>query len=169
MDRQDLTLKRLREVLHYEPATGKFTWIRQIGKRARPGQVAGTVDFGGYTVVTIDRRRHKAHRLAWLYIHGVWPPVAIDHVNGIRTDNRLENLRLADWSENQQNRGRQVNNRSGYMGVSWDAHAGKWRAGIRFDGRARNLGNFDSPEMASAAYLKAKAQFHPYQPRPRDS
>lgn len=167
MDRPDLTVGRLHEVLDYEPDRGLFHWKRQIGKRAKPGSEAGTVDVAGYLVITIDRKRHKAHRLAWLYVHGEWPPVAVDHRNGQRTDNKLANLRLATWAENQENRKIQRNNRSGFLGVSWDAGANAWRAGIRKNRRSLNLGNYSTPEAAHAAYLAAKASLHTFQPVPR--
>lgn len=169
MDGQQLTAEGLKNLLHYDSGTGHFTWIKRCGKRGVVGKVAGTVDFGGYVVITINGKRHKAHRLAWLYVHGRWPAVAMDHINGVRTDNRLENLREANWSENQHNRKRQRNNQSGYMGVSWDRHARKWRAGIRAGGRSENLGGYDTPEEAHSAYLAAKAQAHPFQPVPRSA
>lgn len=167
MDASHITADWIKNVLDYDPKTGFFIWKVRFGKRGVPGRKAGTVDFGGYVVITINGKRHKAHRLAWLYMHGYWPAVAVDHINGDRTDNRIANLREADWAENQQNRGVQKNNKSGFFGVSWDAHAGKWRAGIRFNGRSRNLGGYDSPEEAHAAYLRAKAELHTFQPIPR--
>ena len=167
MDTQKLTAETLKNLLTYIPETGDFIWKERCGKRGVPGRKAGTVDFGGYVVITIHKKRYKAHRLVWLYMKGAWPDVAIDHINGDRTDNRFVNLREADWSQNQQNRGRQINNKSGYMGVSWDSHAGKWRAGIRSNGKSRNLGSFDSPEDAYKAYLAAKSAAHLFQPVPR--
>lgn len=169
MDAEHLTAEVLKNVLHYSPETGLFTWIKRMGKRGMPGRVAGTVDFSGYVVVTINKKRHKAHRLAWLYTTGHWPVVAMDHINGDRADNRLCNLRPADWAENQQNRGRQRNNRSGFTGVSWDRRAGNWRAGIRKGGQSFNLGGHGTPEAASLAYRAAKAAMHTFQPAPRDA
>jgi len=169
MDKGNLTHEALKNALHYDPDTGVFTWRLRFGKRGIPGRRAGTIDFNGYEVITINGKRHKAHRLAWLYVHGRWPAVAIDHINGVRSENRIQNLREAGPAENQQNRGRQRNNKSGFTGVSWDQSAGKWRAGIRADGRARNLGGYDSPEQASEAYLAAKAAVHKFNPVPRDA
>lgn len=169
MDKKELTAEGLKNLLQYDSGTGHFTWIKRCGKRGVVGKVAGTVDFGGYVVITIDGKRHKAHRLVWLYVHGKWPDVAMDHINGVRTDNRISNLREANWSENQHNRNLQRNNKSGFMGVSWDAHSGKWRAGIRSNRRSVNLGSYDSPEAAHFAYLAAKAKAHPFQPTPRNA
>jgi hypothetical protein len=166
MDKKELTPERLKNVLSYEPETGSFIWKERLGKRGIPGKVAGTVDFSGYVVVTIDKKRHKAHRLAFLYMTGSWPPIAVDHINGVKTDNRFCNLRLASWGENQHNRGLQRNNKSGFMGVAKQSN-GKWRAGIRARGKSLNLGTFDHPLDAHLAYLAAKSRLHPFQPVPR--
>ncbi len=169
MDKEQLTAEALKNLLRYEPDTGSFIWIKRCGKRGVVGKVAGTVDFGGYVVVTICGKRHKAHRLAWLYVHGRWPTFAMDHINGIRTDNRLSNLREATCAENQQNRGKPRNNKSGMLGVSWSGAAGKWRASIRLGGKGFNLGSFDRQEDAHAAYLSAKSEKHRFQPVPRNA
>lgn len=169
MDASDITADWIKNVLTYDPLTGHFLWAARFGKRGIPGKRAGTVDFGGYVVITINGRRLKGHRLAWLVMTGSWPAYAVDHINGDRTDNRFSNLRQASALENQQNRRLQRNNKSGYMGVSWDAHASKWRAGIRSRGQSVNLGNFDSPQAAHHAYLVAKAALHQFNPVPRDA
>lgn len=169
MDRTDLTAEALKNALHYDPETGHFTWRERHGRRGIPGRRAGTVDFSGYVVVTINGKRHKGHRLAWLYVKGEWPAEAMDHINGRRDDNRLSNLRPAAPGQNQQNRALQRNNRSGITGVSWDSAAGKWRAGIRMAGRSRNLGNYETKEQAAKAYRSAKVELHTFNPVPRDA
>lgn len=169
MDELDCTAKALKTALRYDPESGRFYWVERHGKRGIPGRVAGTIDVDGYVAVTLGGRRHKGHRLAWLFTHGRWPAVAIDHINGVKHDNRIANLREADWSQNQHNRRLQKNNKTGFMGVYLDGRTGKWRAAIRADGRSRNLGGYDSPELAHAAYLKAKAELHPFQPVPRSA
>ena len=167
MDEANLTADALKDALIYKPETGNFIWRTRHGKRGVPGRIAGTVDVGGYWVVTINGKRHKGHRLAHLYMTGKWPESCMDHINGIRTDNRWANLRPACPSENQHNRKRSANNKSGFVGVSWDSGAGKWRAGIRAGGRSMNLGGFDTKEDAAMAYLAAKAVHHPFNPVPR--
>lgn len=169
MDAANITAESLKNAFDYDPETGVFKWKRRSGKRGIPGRVAGTVDFSGYVVLTINKKRHKAHRMAFLYMTGELPAVAVDHINGVKTDNRFANLRQADWSQNQHNRCRQSNNKSGFMGVSMDSASGLWRAGIRANGKARNLGGYETPEAAHQAYLAAKAVLHPFQPKPRDA
>lgn len=168
MDNAQLTAQQARAAVTYDPATGVFRWAARFGKRGIPGAVAGTTDWNGYRVVTINGKRHKAHRLAFLVVNGDWPPEAVDHINGDRADNRWSNLRPASPAENQQNRRLQRNNKSGLVGVSWNSRAAKWRAGIRVNGRSLNLGNFDDKHQAHKAHIAAKASLHPFQPTPRE-
>ena len=103
-----ITQDRLKEVLHYSPETGLFTWEERLnsfsfnGKHA--GKSAGSYDEYGYQVIKIDSKSYKAHRLAFLYMEGTFPPKHVDHINRIEDDNRWENLRPATQSENMSNR-----------------------------------------------------------------
>jgi hypothetical protein len=99
----ELTQKELKKWLHYDPETGDFTWRVNTGKRAMVGQVAGTLRPEGYRVVSIHGKLHRAHRLAWLYVHGHMPPNELYIINGVRGDNRLNNLRLATRNEEGKN------------------------------------------------------------------
>ena len=158
---KELTVERLREVLDYCPDTGVFTWKIRTNSRVKVGDVAGCLDKDGYLRIQIDSRLHFTHRLAWFYVTGEWPPDQIDHINGIRDDNRIANLRAATRSENGQNRRKpQANNTTGYLGVT--RHRGKFLAKIRLDGKRKHLGLFNTPEEAHAAYLKVKREIHPF-------
>lgn len=145
-----LTLLRLRWLLRYDAESGKFYWQRHDKKgRASDGSEAGTLAVRGYVKIHVDRRGYLAHRLAWFYVHGTWPPADIDHRNGVRDDNRLENLRPASRTENLGNaRGR----RDGLKGVYYRAESGKWVARIRRDGVVRYLGSYATEELAHKAY-----------------
>ena len=102
MTNSQLTVERLRELLSYDPATGKFLW--RVGRQCmRAGAVAGATEVQGYRVIKIDGKIYKAHRLAWLYVTGEWPPEEIDHKNTDPQDNVWSNLRLATHSQNQAN------------------------------------------------------------------
>ena len=154
-----LTVDRLREVFHYDLNTGVFTRLVRTGFRVRIGDEAGSLDAKGYIVIGIDRCVHKAHRLAWFYVHGVWPTGQIDHINADRADNSICNLRDVSQSLNQQNQKKaRSNNRSGFFGVSKNKN--RWMARINIDGTETYIGNFCTPELAQDAYLSAKQVHH---------
>lgn len=151
-----ITAERLRELVHYNPVSGLF--IRRIGRSgrgSRAGSVAGSIDTDGYIILHIDHRHYKAHRLAWLYVHGAFPPDEVDHRNGIRNDNRWCNLRPATRRENLQNR------RGNLLGASASG-ADRWSSNIKVDGVTFHLGTFPSAEAAHAAYVQAKRRLHPH-------
>ncbi len=151
----------LKRVIAYNPLTGDFTWT--VGRPGvRMGTIAGGMTSEGYRQVTISRNSYLAHRLAWFFITGEWPNGEIDHINGIRHDNRASNLRVVDRAENSQNRRRaQANNIScGLLGVSWNHQHRKWRAKITTNKITLHIGYFADPDSAHAAYLKAKKKLH---------
>lgn len=155
-----LTAERLRELFIYTLDTGMFVNRINRSPRAMTGMVAGSLTKDGYLVIRIDRAIYKAHRLAWLYVHGVWPSNLLDHKNRIKVDNRIDNLRLADKTLNGQNKVEaQANNKLGRLGVTlhFDGH---YRATIQHENKQRHIGLFDTPEEASAAYEKAKTELH---------
>lgn len=152
-----LTAARLREVMEYDPQTGRFKWRRCLTNNPYAGRpAAGCVSKAGYVKIRIDYRLHYAHRLAWLYVHGEWPTRLLDHVNGNRSDNRLCNLREANDVENTYNKPAQSNNTTGFKGVSLIKSSGRYRATIN----NRHLGVFDTAERASDAYQIAAASLH---------
>ena len=113
-----LTQARLKELLRYDPETGIFTRIKSISPTARIGDIAGCIDKStGYLRIRIDYVLYYSHRLAFLYVEGVWPDVHVDHISGIRDDNRWENLRHADDALNSKNMKMSKNNTTGIVGV----------------------------------------------------
>ena len=151
-----LTQDLLKSLLHYDRDTGVFTWT----KTAKAGRVAGTSHNEGYWHVTIRQRQFLAHRLAWLYVYGVWPTNDVDHMNGKRNDNRIANLREATRSENLRNTGKRQSNKSGFKGVSFCRETGRWSAIISVDYKSIRLGRFATPEEAHAAYVAAAERLH---------
>lgn len=159
----DLSVGRLRRLFHYDPETGVFT-RKYTGTRS--SAVAGGVHrcAGGklYQSINIDGRFHKAHRLAWLYVHGVWPVGVIDHIDGDGQNNRLANLRDVSVAVNTQNlRAARRDTLSGLLGVSWNSRKKAWSAYINVENERKYLGYFDDPEEAHQAYLEAKRRLHP--------
>lgn len=152
-----ITAERAREAFDYDPVTGVFYWRIQPRQGVNVGDVAGTPDSYGYHILRIDRGQFKAHRVAWLYVYGHWPNEQIDHVNGVRSDNRIVNLRLASHSQNRANTKMHADNKCGYKGVRYQRHTKKnpWRAQISYGGTTHHIGNFPTPEEAHAAYCAA--------------
>jgi hypothetical protein len=145
-----ITAERLRAILHYDPETGIWTWLIRPSDKVAPGTKTG---FGGpsgfYPCIFFERRKYLAHRLAFLYMTGDWPPQEVDHINGDKQDNRWVNLRLASKSQNMANvpwKG----NQSGFKGVTLHKQSGLWMARCR----KRFFGYFRTAEEASEAYRK---------------
>lgn len=151
------------EWFKYEPSTGNLVNRFDRGNASRAGMVAGAANSQGYVTVGVSGVWHGAHRVIWEMVNGPIPEgMEIDHINGVRSDNRLGNLRLVTRAENTRNRKRQVNNTSGYMGVYWNKEHGKYRAQIGVAGTRRYLGSFATAEEAHQVYLAAAKElgFH---------
>lgn len=152
----------LREKLNYDPETGVFTW-RHAGPRWCAGDVATKRMSHGYLRISLGGSRYLAHRLAWLYVYGVWPRPGLDHINGTVDDNRIANLRLADQRQNSANTRLNRRNKTGRRGVFFDPERNLFCAQIRRNGKRTHLGRFRTMEEASAAYVEAAtATFGPY-------
>jgi hypothetical protein len=162
----NITQNQLKDILHYEPSTGEFTWLISCGPN-KAGSIAGAVHHQGYIRIGVNKKYYQAHRLAWLYVHGVLPKDQIDHINGIRNDNRISNLRECNNLENQQNCGVYKNNKSGYTGVFYRKDIKKWLAKINFNSKQMYLGYYDTPEKAHDAYCDAKNKYHTFNPAVR--
>lgn len=162
-DRTELTHARLLEVLDYDQETGIFTWkVSRTGTRSKIGDVAGSLYDKGYIRISIDDIGYRAHRLAWLYMRGVWPNRDVDHINGVRDDNRFVNLRDVTRSENIQNQHKaHSDNATGFLGVTFNKTRGKFQTRININGKRKNLGRFPTAELAHQAYLVAKRELHP--------
>lgn len=134
-----ITQEYLKRILDYDPETGVFTWIICAGRRAKPGDVAGG-NSCGYIKISINSKIYYAHILAWFYVHGVWPDGEIDHINQIKSDNWIKNLRDITHQDNNKNGPLRCTNTSGVTGVSWHRKAEKWMAQITVDGDNLYLG-----------------------------
>lgn len=146
-----ITQTELKEQLDYNPETGTFTW--KVSKSGRKlGGIIGTKNNLGYLITRFNYKIYSLHRLAWLYIYGEMPDDMVDHINGIKDDNRIENLRVVTNRENQTNT---YKNRKGRLvGAHFHKRAGKWCCSVKVDGKSTHLGYFETQELAHEAYLK---------------
>lgn len=167
-----ITAEHVREILRYNKSTGEFVWRvdRFSGRgmkilKARKGDRAGYVDAKGYLILSIDGKKYKAHRIAWMYVTGSFPIEHIDHRDGVRLNNRFANLRDVSRAINGQNqRSARRGSSSGLIGVSFRKRKAEskkpWFAQIGAGGLNRNLGTYATKEEAHAAYLAAKRKLH---------
>lgn len=146
----------LKQWLRYDLVTGEWYWLVNKGMRAREGQQAGSFDDKGYLIIKLEGRRYRAHRLAWLYVKGIWPVQDIDHRDGNPANCRWLNLRLATAGQNRANS--KPTSRAGLKGVQRKGN--RWQARIRTQGKLRYLGTFETSEAAANAYMVAATQHH---------
>ena len=174
-DRADITPELCRQLLRYNPETGKLYWRERSPEmfegRKRPadllcriwnggnaGQEAFTyIGNHGYFSGSILNIGFTAHRVIWAMQVGEWPTHDIDHIDGDRQNNRWQNLRDVTHAVNLRNAAGKSNNKSGATGVNWRADKGKWRARIMVDGKDVSLGHFDSFDEAVAVREAAQS------------
>ena len=159
----NLSADELMEQLHYNPETGIFA--RKVIKASRfaksQGESIGSLNDSGYVVISVNSKPQRAHRLAWLYMTGDWPIGEIDHINGIRIDNRWSNLRDVETRVNAQNkRSAMSHNKTGLLGASWNKRDRRFVSRIKSGNKYLSLGGFDTAEQAHAAYINAKRRLH---------
>ena len=153
-----LTVDVLRRLLDYNQETGVFRW-RYDMRRVPMDGIAGRKSTDGYVRIGINGEQVLAHRLAWFYVNGKWPKGDVDHINRIRNDNRIFNLRDATRSQNIHYSRPKWSNKSGFKGVHWAKTQGKWIAQIKINQRGIHLGQFGSAEAASEAYQNAAKRY----------
>lgn len=175
MHANSITQTRLKELLHFSPDTGLFTWLKRkpsdfkVAKQSESwnirfsGKKAGSPHCQGYLSIAVFHRKLLAHRLAWLYIYGELPEDQIDHIDHCKTNNKISNLRLASNAMNGKNMSFSKANTSGFTGVVWHKAAQKWSAQICHEGKRKYLGLFTNKQDAIAARTAAelKYNFHP--------
>lgn len=158
-----LTQERLKELFRYSPVVGIFEKLIGGGRKSRPKRwvLAGGVRRDtGYITISVDGKSYQAHRLAWLYMYGVLPDEEIDHIDGDRSNNAINNLRLATRCENMWNTQSHRNNRSGIKGVSWDKARNMWVGRIKAEGKVAFNAYFKTIEEAESAMAEARDRIH---------
>ena len=158
MENREL-LSLLREYVSYDPVSGFLTWRKADERRILDDRCERLSGRGYLDLGLPGGHRLQAHRAAWGLTYGEMPNGPLDHINRVRTDNRLANLRVVTHSQNNFNCGPRPTNKSGFRGVSWWAYVGKWRAVISVDGKQKYLGAYDTKEEAATAYARAAATY----------
>lgn len=153
-----MNINELKTLFSYDPYTGVIRWIAK-GKGMIKKKAAGTLLHSGYLGICIGPKRWQAHRIAWALHHGAWPKDQIDHINGIKTDNRICNLREATNSQNGKNLGLSKANKSGVKGVSFENYTQRWKASIKVENKTISLGRFNSIEDAAKARQLAEQHY----------
>lgn len=172
-----VSIDLLASLIRYEPETGKLFWVWRdvscfepkgshsaahrcaIWNAKYAGREALTANNGNtYKEGRIFNEKYYAHRVAWALHTQSWPDGHIDHINGNRADNRIDNLRDVTRSQNLHNRPAQTNNKSGFKGVSWSRRRGMWAAQICVHRKNHVLGFFNCTTAAQIAYQQASAK-----------
>lgn len=153
--RNSITQDRLKELVHYNQLTGEFKWI----VKGRLPKI-GYKNSKGYIQIRLDDVLYMAHRLAWLYVHGEFPTNQIDHINRIKDDNRIANLRIVTNAENHQNMPVRKDSKTGFEGVSFSSREKRWRAYITANKKRYELGLFKDINDAIRVRGEAKLRLH---------
>lgn len=163
MSKPILTQERLKKLLSYDPDTGVFTWVASNSNRVKVGAVAGCLKRAdGYSQIQVDGKLYLAHKLVFLYVFGSLPIKEIDHINRIKHDNRVDNLRFCNRTENNQNTKVRSDNTSGVKGVSWSKGANKWHAYIKVNGKKTHCGYFERFDDAVLSRAYHEKLLHPF-------
>lgn len=147
--RNSITAERVRELLIYDPESGKFAW-RFWRSGLKHGSLPGNVRKDGYRQIRLDGQRYLEHRLAWLYVTGEWPEEWVDHIDHDHSNNRFSNLREASHSENMANKRVNKNSGTGIKGVH--QRGDRFLVKILINGERRYLGSFSTKEHAKFIY-----------------
>ena len=155
---QQITQERLKELLHYDPETGVFTWNVPVARMAKPGGVAGNTNARGYRRISLLNKSYLAHRLAFLYVTGAFPEKVVDHVNGDPSDNRWSNLRPATQAQNLMNTSHRAV--SGYKNVYRQTGLETWCVRFTFNGKIENFGSFKDIAVAADVARRVRISRH---------
>jgi hypothetical protein len=159
------SMSRVRELFIYDPETGVLTWRKSAGRK-KAGDIAGTKHKHGYTVVNVDSKGYGAHQIIWLYVTGEWPNL-IDHINGVRDDNRFANLRHADKAANARNRS--ADSAKNKLLGAYPLATGGFRAGVTVDGHHIFIGVYATEVEAHEAYLTLRKEIDEAERAARDA
>lgn len=151
--------QELEVFLEYDAKNGVF-YRKKTNNKYRVGEVMGCQKANGYVYVGVFKKHILAHRLVWFFEHGVWPSQVLDHIDGNKANNRIENLRLATYSQNSINRPVMSNSKTQLKGVWFNKKKNRYRAVIKCNHQRIHIGMFKTPEEAHAAYVAKAKELH---------
>lgn len=166
-----IDISYIKSILDYDPATGAFKWKSRDRNSFSSERIykSWNAQFSGkpcgcltnkYLAIRIKGTLYYCHRLAWVIHYGKWPESDVDHINMVKTDNRISNLRLGSRGQNMANMRATKANKSGFIGVHWAKREGKWVSSITIDHKFKFLGYYDDPVSAAKAYNEECAKIH---------
>jgi hypothetical protein len=147
----------LNELFYYED--GNLFWKNPTGKRIKAGCLAGRNASNGYRMIGLYKRSYMTHRLVFMFHHGYFPK-EVDHIDGNKSNNKIENLRPASHLENLRNQKIRTDNVSGHKNVGWAKREQKWRVRLTVNGKDKHIGYFDDRELADLVAVEATNKFH---------
>lgn len=158
-----LTWEQMDYLFDIDPIAGSVIWKNPSGNRAAnlKGKPAGCFCHPfGYVPIYINKKMYKRHRLIWFYVHKKWPCVDIDHIDGSKQNDSINNLREADKSQNMFNSKIRITNKSGIKGICWDRRRKRWKATIRAYNKEIHIGRYLTLEEATFARISAEEKYH---------
>jgi hypothetical protein len=159
-NRKYVSAELVRHLFHYDPATGIFRWKNPLNNRVKKGDIAGYINEGRRILISINHCLFLASNIAWLYVHGEWPKLEIDHRNRDPLDNSIANLRDVTGAVNCANQEKRKTNKSGFKGVCKAHSQSGWRSQICVNNTTYYLGVYPTAELAAGAYRIAAACLH---------
>jgi len=157
MEHPEIDQNYLQELFVY--SDGNLIWKNTSGRHNCAGKVAGRLTPYGYVSVEVNGKPHQAHRLIWVYHNGN-TDFYIDHINGIRSDNRIENLRPCTKTQNAHNRKKCKRNSTGVKGIRLRSDSGKFEARITLNKKRVVLGSYENLEFAELVVIMAREKYH---------
>lgn len=154
-----MNIERLRELFDLDKETGVLRWRVSTTRKVKVGSIAGSKKKGEYSAVKVDNKKLFVHRVVFALVNG-YLPEQVDHINGVRDDNRPANLRAATCLQNNQNRRTRKDSSSGIKGVLWSSQHRKWQAYVRANGKNNYLGSFSDPHEAGEVVRAFREQHH---------
>lgn len=155
-------VSRMKDALSYSPHSGEFRWVNPSKYHQKlKDKPAGEYVRNGYLLIQFEGIKYSAHRMAWAFVHGIiMPDTELDHINNNRSDNRIENLRIATFNDNSFNQRMKRNNTSGVKGVSLHNLSGKWRGRVCMNGITHYVGHFNDLDTAKKAVEQVRLSLH---------